>query len=457
MNFPALRSARPSSISIVLLIVVFAVFAAGLFVIDFAGERVIAEHQRLIAQDARDYYAELARQGGLAAVAEAMDRRAEHDRGDFQYAVYDNDGERLGGAPLLSGRQIPPAGFSVQTIGTGEAENTYEIFVQPLSSGGTIAVFEDLSERSEFQRAILIAAGTALLVGLVIVAAASLWFGQLLLRRASGIATVAKQISGGDLSARAPVVPTGDVFDKLAASVNAMLDRIEELMTGLQTVTDSLAHDLRSPLTRLRGALARALEPNISHEDRLALIECAHNEADSVLSTFGALLDVARAETGLSREMMEAVDLTEMVSSLGELFAPAFEDAKQTLTVTVPEAPLIVTAHELILRQALGNLLHNANRYADQSARIALSLEREKATVRFTVADDGPGIPEHERGRVQQRFVRLDASRGTEGSGLGLAIAAACAKLHGGCLTLEDNHPGLRATIEFPCPPVENT
>jgi signal transduction histidine kinase len=244
----------------------------------------------------------------------------------------------------------------------------------------------------------------------------------------------------------------GDVFDHLGAAVNTMLVRIEELLTGLRTVTDSLAHDLRSPLTRLRGALARAQDPEASPAERTDAVEQAQQEAEQVLATFSALLDIARAESGLSRDTMAPVDLRAMVADMAELFAPTFEDQGQTLTAPTGAAgePLTVKGHEVLLRQAIGNLLHNAARYAGRGARVALDVARQMdGTVQLVVADDGPGVPESQRGRVQERFVRLDDARSTPGSGLGLAIAAACAKLHDGRLLLEDNHPGLRCVLEL--------
>jgi signal transduction histidine kinase len=292
--------------------------------------------------------------------------------------------------------------------------------------------------------------GAALLVSLAIVAGAGFWMGSLLARRARGVAEAADRIAGGDLSARAPVDDTGDVFDDLAIAINAMLTRIEELMTGMRTVTDSLSHDLRSPLTRVRGALSRALDEDLSTDARLSLIVEAQDQCEQVLATFGALLDIARAESGLSRDLMAPLDAKMMVLDLGELFGPVIEDAEQTLDVSVPDQPVTFDGHELILRQALGNLLHNASRYAGPGARVILALEAEAETLRLVVADNGPGVPASQRGRVQERFVRLDETRATPGSGLGLAIAAACAKLHGGRLVLEDNHPGLRVVLDLP-------
>ena len=231
-------------------------------------------------------------------------------------------------------------------------------------------------------------------------------------------------------------------------AISEMLGRIEELMTGMRTVTDSLAHDLRTPLTRLKGALARAMAPGLSEAERIGAVEQAQEEADRALATFSALLDIAQAETGLSRETMAMVDLNRLVAGVAELFGPLLEDAGQTFRVELPAEPVSARAHELLLRQAIGNLLHNASRHAGEGARVLLELAApDDQTLQIIVADDGPGVPEADRGRVQERFVRLDKARSTQGSGLGLAIVAACAKLHAGTFVLEDNVPGLRAVL----------
>lgn len=441
-----MRGARPSVLALVVAGAVALALAVGLVAVYLAADRLVEQRQRLVAETARDYFVAFAHQEGLASMAKALDHRARNEHGAFDYAVFDNDGQRLGGQAILAAADLPDPGYSTRTV----AGTDYEILVQPMSVGGVLVIYENLADRRAFHGAILAAVGTTLLVSLAIVAAAALWLGRLLVRRAEGVALAADRIAAGDLSARAPVAGAHDVFDELAGAVNAMLARIEELMTGMRTVTDSLSHDLRSPLTRLRGALNRALDEGLSEDERLTLIAEAQAQCEQVLATFGALLDIARAETGLSRDLMAPVDLAAMVQDLGELFEPVIEDAGQVLTVQAPDTPVMLVGHELILRQALGNLLHNAARYAGEGARVDLALEAGEGEVRLVVADTGPGVPEDQRGRVVERFVRLDETRATTGSGLGLAIAVACAKLHGGRLDLEDNHPGLRVVLSLP-------
>jgi hypothetical protein len=421
--------------------------AVGLIAVDRIGERVMDARERLVEETARDYFVAFAHEEGLMPLARALDRHERHPYGAFHYALFASDGRLLGGAKLLTAEQLPAPG-DVSTLRAQDGRD-YEVLAQPLSIGGMLVIYQDTGEQMAFRQAIVLATGVALLASLAAVSAASLWLNGLMLKRAKGIADAADQIALGDLSARAPVGDTGDVFDRLSVSLNAMLTRIEELMTGLRTVTDSLAHDLRSPLTRLRSALSRAMEPGAAEEARLDAVEQAYRETEGALATFTALLDIARAESGVSREAMAPVEITALLSDIGELFAPVMEDEGQTLTPPPPQEPVMVLAHELFLRQALGNLLHNAVRHAGPGAKVELGLEVEPQLVRLIVADNGPGVPEDHRGRVQERFVRLDSARSTPGSGLGLAIAAACAKLHNGRLVLEDNHPGLRAILEL--------
>jgi len=446
-----IRGARPATLALVVAGAVAVALAMGLLVADLAGERLIERRQHLVAETARDYFVAFAHQDGLASMARALDHRTLNEGGAFDYAVFDNDGARLGGVDLLSAADLPAPGYAIRTIAGAD----YEILVQPMAVGGTLVIYENLADRRAFHGAILRAVGAALLASLIIVAAAALLLGRLLVRRAEGIAQAAETIAGGDLSARAPIAGVGDVFDDLAEAVNAMLARIEELMTGMRSVTDSLSHDLRSPLTRLRGALNRAQDEDLAQAERLALIAEAQAQCEEVLATFGALLDIARAESGLSRDLMVPLDLADLVRDLGDLFEPVIEDAGQALMIELPPDPAPFLGHELILRQALGNLLHNAARYAGPGAQVSLTLFRgDQGGVDLVVADNGPGVPAADRGRVVERFVRLDETRATSGSGLGLAIAAACAKLHGGQLVLRDNHPGLRVVMSLPNAPL---
>jgi len=441
---------RPRRFAAALCLAAFAALASGVGLIDSIGERIIEGRQREVAESARDYFVAFAHVEGLPPLAAALDREERaHWISGFRYAVYANDGTLLGGVRLLTAEQLPAPGSSQVRIGQGGEGSSWEVLVQPIATGGTLVVYEDLSERNGFRQALVLGATLSFLIALSALLVVSLWITRLIYSRAEAIARTAADIADGKTSARAPAAPDGDVFDRLGGAINVMLDRNEELMTGLQMVTDSLAHDLRSPLTRMKGALSRALDTHADEATRTELIGQAWDQADQALATAGALLDIARAETGVSRDLFQPIDLGELLEEVTEFFAPVVEDAGQTLVVRPVDPPATMQGHEVLLRQAIGNLIHNAARYAGEGAQVKVSITAEGDRVRCVVADTGPGIPEVDRGRVVERFVRLDTARTTTGSGLGLAIAAACAKLHRGRLLLEDNVPGLRIVLDL--------
>ena len=196
-------------------------------------------------------------------------------------------------------------------------------------------------------------------------------------------------------------------------------------------------------------ALARALSSGANESERLDAIEDALGQLDHTLAMLSAMLDIARAESGLSRQMMRPVDIAALVEEVADFFAPIIEDAGQTLELKPPVGEVVALAHEALLRQAIGNLLHNAAIYGGAGVDVTVAVARVADQVSIVIADTGQGAPAEQLGRIQQRFVRLDPARGGGGSGLGLAIVAACAKLHGGALRLEDNRPGLMATLEI--------
>lgn len=431
--------------------VALAALLAGLVVVDRLGEAAIAREQAANAEAAADYFVAFAHEEGAPALAAVLDRHARlgFAKG-FRYAMIDDQGHMLAGADVVSSLDTPDVGWRTVVQPDSTHRKLWRVLARPLGQGRILIVAEDLAARDGLRAAILGASGIAL--GLTLVGAiAGGWFLQTaLIRRTRVIAETAERIAEGDLSARAPVRARGDVFDELAAAVNAMLARIEDLMSGMRTVTDSIAHDLRSPLTRMKGALARAADPETPEDARLAAIDRAHMEVESVLATLNALLDIARAETGLSRDMMRRVDLGGIALEMADLFSPAVEDAGQEMVIEVPEEPLLVWGHPALLRQALGNLLHNAVIHAGAGAQVRLGLSECDAGVSLSVADTGHGVPADQLGRVPERFVRLETARTSPGSGLGLSLVAACAKLHGGRLVLGDNAPGLLAVVELP-------
>ena len=434
----------------------FAVFAVLLTVVAVAsavtiiartGETIVAKQERAALLDREAELAEVDSSDGRDALIAEIDRRDQlRDRGN-RFALYDAARHRLAGGlplPLRTGDdrvyRLPPS---------PQGGAALEVVTARLEDGALLVVARDRAAQAELRGAILRASGVAI----AMVLAASLLAGVILngqmLRRALGVARISERIARGDLSARVEITDRRDPFDRIGVVFNEMLQHIEELMTGMRTVTDSLAHDLRSPLTRLRSALAQAMVADATAEARAGALDRAVDETDQALTTISALLDIARAEAGVSREAMQAVDLNALVADVAELFAPVIEDAGQQLTVALDPHPVIVRGHAPLLRQSVGNLLHNAAHHAGAGARVCVATSGQGGVAQITVADTGPGVPDDQRGRVQQRFVRLDEARRTPGSGLGLAIVAACAKLHDGRLILADNHPGLRVVLEL--------
>ncbi len=444
-----LTGLAPSSFLVFAAFLVLASSAVALVVVYRTGERIIMERERAEALAERDLLEEVFQEQGLKALISGVARRS-------RYAA---EGERYGlfnarGAPLAGDMHSFPPAFrdaSWRRIRYLAETSTTTLHVNTtvLADGSRLVVGRDLSNLRQFEKSILYGFSAALTIVILSSLLAGLILNALILQRVEAIAATAERIAAGDLSARTLIADRRDPFGRVGASLNAMLERIEALMIGMRTVTDSLAHDLRSPLTRMKGALARALQPLASEEERLDAIEAAHSEIDRTLATLTAMLDIARAESGLSREMMQPVDIGALVEEVADFFTPTVEDAGQTLIVQTPALPVIILAHEGLLRQAVGNLLHNASLYAGAGAAVVAAVEEDQTFVHVIVADTGEGVPEDQRGRVQERFVRLDPARSVGGSGLGLAIAAACAKLHGGALRLEDNEPGLRATLDL--------
>mgnify|MGYP003624208467 CR=1 FL=1 len=270
------------------------------------------------------------------------------------------------------------------------------------------------------------------------------------LRSVDNVNKTAGEIMQGDMSRRVPVRGTDDELDRLARNLNAMLDRIEGLMTGLRQVTDNIAHDLRSPLNRLRSRLEVTLMDNPEKEVYREALGDTMREVDDLLKTFNALLLIGEAEAGLEKSSLEHVDLSQRLADVAELYEPAAEAEGLDLKIEIADG-LFVRGNPSLISQAFVNLLDNALKYAPSGGTVSIKAGRgEHDAPWVVVADTGPGIPEVDRQRVLDRFVRLEGSRSTPGSGLGLALVSAVAKLHGACLELDDNKPGLIVRLGFP-------
>lgn len=331
--------------------------------------------------------------------------------------------------------------------------------VSELSSGFRLLIGRDLEERRRLFGIVVKAANWSLLVVIVLGLGGGIFVARRVLRRIDAMTGTTKRIMAGDLTGRLPVGRSGDELDRLAENLNAMLERIEALMMGLKEVSDNIAHDLKTPLTRLRNRAEEALAKSGSEAEYRSALERTIEESDGLIRTFNALLMIARAESGQARGNMDDFDAADVARGIQELYEPLAEDGGVTLRVKTVPAP--VHGNRELISQALANLVENAIKYgkplpsiqpgaADGANEILIEARRDGASVLLSVTDHGPGIPEADRSHAVERFVRLEASRTQPGSGLGLSLASAVATLHGGELRLGDGHPGLTATLAIP-------
>jgi len=311
-----------------------------------------------------------------------------------------------------------------------------------------LLVGRDLHDATMFRGRITRTLAWSALLTLALGVAGGLFITRNMLARVEAVNRTSERIIHGDLTQRVPLTGSGDEFDQLSANLNAMLDRIERLMLGMRQVTDNIAHDLRTPLARLRARLEVTL---LERPDAARYGEALREtiaEADILLGTFNALLTIAEAEAGSRREAMAVVDLAEIARSVAELYEPVADD--KGIALTIDSAPAIpVHGDRHLLSQAIANLLDNALKYTPAGS-ITLRARQTGETARVEVADTGPGVPADRRDAVFDRFVRLEGSRSTPGNGLGLSLVRAVARLHGGDAWLEDNNPGLKAVITLP-------
>jgi signal transduction histidine kinase len=329
--------------------------------------------------------------------------------------------------------------------------------VEQLPGGFRLLVGRDLDEREHLLD--IVFSALRWLIGLLVVLglAGGLFVTRRVLRRVDAMTGTTQTIMAGDLGGRLPIAGTGDEIDRLAGNLNAMLERIEVLMRGLKEVSDNIAHDLKTPLTRLRNRAEEALRSANNEAGYRAALEATIDESDGLIRTFDALLMIARAESGQGREEMADVDAAEIVRGVADLYEPVADDRGLGIAIDAP-APVRVRGNRELISQALANLVDNAIKYAEPGppningapAPIEITARGEGDRILLSVADHGAGIAPADRSRVVDRFVRLERSRSQPGSGLGLSLASAVAHLHGGELRLEDNKPGLRAVISLP-------
>jgi signal transduction histidine kinase len=399
-------------------------------------------------------------QGGLRRLVIVVDVRSRRP-GSSLYLVTTPSGEGLAGnVGSLQPGVLDRPGWLETTYHRLEspegAEHRALVRVVQLPGGFHLLVGRDLEERERLFGIVVNAGQWSLALVIVLGLLGGFFVSRRILSRIDAMTGTAQTIMAGDLSGRLPVAGTGDELDRLAGNVNAMLERIEALMRGLKEVSDNIAHDLKTPLTRLRNRCEQALRSATGEASYRAALESTIAESDDLIRTFDALLMIARAESGQARENMTEFDASEIARDVGELYEPVADEKGIALKIEAGAAAPVRGNRELV-SQALANLIDNAIKYAGPNgqvngvpAEIVVKAGNDGERIMLSVADRGPGIPDADRSRVVERFVRLEQSRSEPGSGLGLSLAAAVARLHGGELKLEDNQPGLRTTIALP-------
>ena len=443
-------------------LMIFALFAAFLLgYIAWNTRRLVTEQITEIVDAEITGLAEQYRQGGIRRLVFVVDARSRRP-GSSLYLVTTRAGEGLAGnvGSLATGVLETP-GWSETAYRRPDdpdgGEHRALVRVFQLPSGFRLLVGRDLEERERLRDIVFAAARWSLAIVVVLGIAGGLFVTRRVLKRVDAMTDTTRKIMDGDLTGRLPIAGTGDELDRLAENLNAMLERIEALMHGLKEVTDNIAHDLKTPLTRLRNRCEEALRLAEDESQYRAALETTIEESEGLIRTFNALLMIARAESGQARDGMTEFDAAEIARGVGELYEPLADDKGIKLEVEAPASAPVHGNRELV-SQALANLIDNAIKYGAPNgggangtpAAIVVKAEGEGDRILLTVADGGGGIPAADRGRAVERFVRLEQSRSQPGSGLGLSLAAAVARLHGGELKLEDNNPGLRTVISLP-------
>lgn len=386
----------------------------------------------------------------LAAVANRIrEREGRRSTSDLGYALIDRSHHRVAGKLSIN---APPLGFSKVDIADDGFEGIAgnRALATPIPGGMTLVLVADSEPIDHLDvlllRIFVIGFGTTILIGFAAGAALSASIGRMV----AAITRTAGAIIDGDLQQRMPVDGTGDAFDRQALTLNRMLDRIEELMVSLKHVSNDIAHDLRTPLSRLRNRLASMAS--------IADVDCLRKEAslalsqsDGILALFAAVLRLAEIEAGSRRSHFKQVALGQLARKLIALFGPSIEDGGRLLTLD-EAAEIMVRGDEELIAQMLVNVIQNAVKHTPPGTTIKLRVERNHERAVLTVTDDGPGIAPGDRARAMSRFGRLEASRTDAGHGLGLALVEAIARLHEGTVALGDAAPGVIVRIDLPLP-----
>jgi signal transduction histidine kinase len=423
-----------------------------LYYVHEASERALVAEQRAFVGEIHDNLLVQFRSGGLAGLSYEIEKRLKLGRNrDIVILLTFADGKTVVGNlvawPAVSTGNSDWLIRDLQRVGDDQPEpigmtTTLLPDGSHLLTGHVLTGEERLGRinRTAIISAFLLALPAALLIAILLA--------RLVGRRIKLITNVTEQVREGDLSRRIPLDGTDGAFDELSEGVNAMLERLENLVSELRMVTDGLAHDLRSPITRLKSLIEHAIV-DTKDETALTALGKVSAEADTLLTMLTTALQISRAEAGIGKDRFAEISISELLADLVEIYGPLAEDYGFEISSEAPET-MSVSLHRELVSQALGNLIENALKYAKGGNQIVLGARREGDLITLSVADNGEGIATERQAEARKRFGRLDPSRQIAGSGLGFSLVEAAAKLHGGTIELKQNYPGLRVDIIVP-------
>ncbi|RAU21521.1 two-component sensor histidine kinase [Paramagnetospirillum kuznetsovii] len=399
---------------------------------------------------------EVYRDRDLVGLSEIIGQRIRQDMdGRSTYLVMGLDGVPLAGNlrawPSEVGSQLGWVRFRIMPVG-GLGPGA-EVLAQSyeLADGYRLLVGRSLADAKRVKSAINRALGWGLALTILLGVVGGYFTSRHMLQRVEQMSRTARGIFGGDMSQRMTLSGSDDEFDSLAESFNEMMDELERLLEGIRTVSDNIAHDLRTPLNRLRSRIDLVLLGTPDCDGYRRTLEETLAEADNLLATFNAILTISHAESAARLERFQPVDLAQLAADVVELYEPLAEEKEVVLSYRAEPGPMVKGDRHLLF-QAMANLVDNAVKYTPPKGFVTVAVTAAQAGggVELVVADSGPGVPEEARESVLERFVRLDATRTTPGNGLGLSLVKAVARLHGASLVLDDAHPGLEVRLKFP-------
>ncbi len=458
---PRLALATPSRLFAIYVSLFCAAVAAVFISVNIAMLGFLSREAETAVQTDFEFLQARYRDGGLPSLTNAISERSAPVNNSL-YLLTDGRGHWLAGnldtvaADLWETQGA--AQFSYRKRESAQSERQAFGIVARLPGDLHLIVARDVESQETLKRFLRRAFVLGYALIFIIGASGAVIVSRRMLRRVDAASNAARSIMQGNLAQRIPITGRNDEFDRLSQNLNAMLDRIQDLMAGLKNVSDNIAHDLKTPLHRLRTRAERALQSGHSPEKLAEALGTVIEEADTLIQTFDALLSIARLEAGSRSESFGPLNVCALVRDVADLYEPAAEERGLSLRLSCA-GDLMIAGEKHLIGQALANLLDNAIKYAVPGSRgapqdsqrtdVQIGLEDKGDAVDIVISDHGPGVPQKDRERVLQRFVRLQPSRSIPGSGLGLSLVAAVARLHDGAVTLEDNEPGLRVRLRL--------